>query len=748
MLFARFVCLTALFLLSVPSSFAGSSAATPRFSVGGGTYQTYKSVTISDSTSGASIYYTVTGVAPTTGSTRYTGPITVNRNMTLRAIAAVSGGEKSPIATATYKFVAAAAPSFSVGGGYYQVHKLVAIADSTPGAAIYYTVTGVTPTTRSTRYTGPIEVNKKMVLKAVAALPDGEASAVTSASYNFDAADAPTFSKGTGTYQGWQTVTISDATPGASIFYTITGATPTAYSTEYTEPITVKGNMTLKAVAEVLGGSTGPVASASYKIVPHSTPIRTPNSAGTFFGLSIDHLTTGTAWPDLPIGTIRLWDSETKWGNLNPKRGTYSWQKLDAQINMARANHADIIYTFGGVPPWALPTKIPIKSIVRSHGIVTVTTSLPHGMYHDPTQPATRQSKLAISGVPDTYFDGSFYVTGTPGVYTLTYAQAGADVSSSGGTMSVECGGEFAPDMCAEAPASLSEWDEYVTELANHVGPGAIHYWELWNEANDPIYWRGDPKRLLAMAEDAHRIIRSVDPSAVFLSPSFTGAYENSDECLGSVEYCGTTWFNNWLALGGKNYIDVVAFHGYPNVGIGAEQIQGSVYQILAAMNRNGVGSLPLWDTESSWATNSNLPEQTDRTAWLAKHLLLEESIGVQRTLWYAYDTPSWGTLWSAIGGVNTAGDAYGEMAKWVTGTTLTQPCAQSSTDTTTFTCGYSRSNGYTAQAVWNTAGSKYFEVSSKFVQYRDIYGVVRPVVGGGVEISTAPILLESSSVF
>jgi hypothetical protein len=748
MLSVRSFAIFLLATLSIASAAFAATPATPTFSVPGGTYSAYKTVTLSDATAGVSIYYTVTGVTPTIYSTKYTGPISVNRNMTLKAIAAVSGGSVSAVATATYSFVPAVAPTFGVPGGTYSAYKTVTLSDATSGASIYYTVTGVTPTIYSTKYTGPISVNRNMTLEAIAAVPGGPAGPVSSATYRFVSAVAPTFSKAAGVYQGPQSIAISDATSGTAIYYTVTGVTPTTSSTRYTGPITVSSNMTFKALAAVPGGPAGPASTVSYTIVPHSTPVRTPNSATTFFAMNVDYLTAGTPWPELPIQTIRLWDSGTKWGSLNPTSTSYTWKNLDTQVNMAHANGSELLYTFGGVPPWALPKNVPITSITRSNGVVTVTTSSAHGVYYNAAQPASSQTQVTIAGVANSSFNGTFHLTGTPTADRFTYAQSGADSSSSAGTVSAVCGGTYAPSMCAEAPASLSQWHEYVTQLISHLGAGAIHYWEFWNEANDPLYWQGDPKTLVAMASDAKAIIRAVDPAAVFLSPSITGVYETQAECAGSVQYCGTTWLDNWLGLGGNSTINILSFHGYATIGGNPEPIQGSVYQLEAVAAKHGNGSLPIWDTESSWRTNTTIPSPSAQAGWLARQFLLEQSIGIQRTFWYAYDQPLWGTLWSSTGGLNVAGNAYSQVEKWITGVTVTQPCAQIPASPTTFVCSFTRADGYVAQAVWNTAGSATYTVPSQYVQYRDLTGALHGVVGGSVEISTSPFLLENESVF
>jgi len=79
--------------------------ATPTFSVAAGTYTAAQSVTISDSTAGATIYYTTNGNTPTISSPVYTAgtSIPVNVTTTIKAIAVGAPGyANSPVASATY----------------------------------------------------------------------------------------------------------------------------------------------------------------------------------------------------------------------------------------------------------------------------------------------------------------------------------------------------------------------------------------------------------------------------------------------------------------------------------------------------------------------------------------------------------------------------------------------------------------------------------------------------------------------
>jgi predicted ATP-dependent Lon-type protease len=82
-------------------------------------------VTISDATSGATIYYTTNGTTPTSSSTQYTGAISVSSTETIEAIAVAAGYFQSTLASASYT-ISLPTSGFIVSG--------TAVTLSTPGA--------------------------------------------------------------------------------------------------------------------------------------------------------------------------------------------------------------------------------------------------------------------------------------------------------------------------------------------------------------------------------------------------------------------------------------------------------------------------------------------------------------------------------------------------------------------------------------------------------------------------------------
>jgi sugar lactone lactonase YvrE len=77
-------------------------AAPPVFSLASGSYLGARTVSISDSTAGAVIYYTTDGTTPTTGSAKYSSAIAVSQTETLEAIAVATGHAQSAVSIDTY----------------------------------------------------------------------------------------------------------------------------------------------------------------------------------------------------------------------------------------------------------------------------------------------------------------------------------------------------------------------------------------------------------------------------------------------------------------------------------------------------------------------------------------------------------------------------------------------------------------------------------------------------------------------
>jgi len=289
----------------LPST-ATLSAAIPVFSPPAGNYSAAQRVTISDATAGATIYYTTDGTTPTTSSAVYSGAISVLSTETLKAIAAASGYANSAVATAVYSInipnPAAATPTFSPTPGTYTSAQTVTISDATASATIYYTTNGTTPTASSAAYAGPIPVSATETILAFATASNYTNSAVATAAYTINipipTAATPTFSPPPGSYTSPQSVSISDSTTGAAIYYTTNGTAPTTSSALYTGPITVTATKTIQAIATANGDTNSTVAAAAYTIAPPAPAFTIDGTAVTLTpGASTGNTSTITITP-------------------------------------------------------------------------------------------------------------------------------------------------------------------------------------------------------------------------------------------------------------------------------------------------------------------------------------------------------------------------------------------------------------------------------------------------------------------
>lgn len=79
-----------------------------------------------------------------------------------------------------------------------------------------------------------------------------------------------------------------------------------------------------------------------------------------FFGIHFHRLQLSpgekalrTDWPPLNFGMVRLWDSRTRWADMEPASGAWQFGRLDHYVSEAQTHGAQVLYTLGSTPRWA-----------------------------------------------------------------------------------------------------------------------------------------------------------------------------------------------------------------------------------------------------------------------------------------------------------------------------------------------------------------------------------------------------------
>jgi hypothetical protein len=212
--------------------------ANPDIAPNGGTFASAQTVTLTDSTTSATMYYTLDGTTPTPASTQYTGPITVSRDTTLKAIGTAPGYVQSGVARATFAFSnQTPAVTFSPAAGTYASAQSVTLADTDATAKIYYTTNGTAPTGSSTLYSAAIKVSASETIKAIAIDSAKTNSNVSSAAYVINSGLAINFSGGFSSTTGLQLNGATVASGGA--LELTTNATAQAGSAFWKTPVNV-----------------------------------------------------------------------------------------------------------------------------------------------------------------------------------------------------------------------------------------------------------------------------------------------------------------------------------------------------------------------------------------------------------------------------------------------------------------------------------------------------------------------------
>lgn len=293
-----------------------------------GLYAKGTNVSLTANFSDADIYYTLDGSTPTENSTRYTGLIAINENLTLKAIAMGSEYNPSSLVTRTYQVTSLKATLFSpsknttTSNAYItpsitfneEIKTSIAfdklsVSSESSNIAGKFVVDGTVLTfipEKGELANGTYTIN----------LPQG-AVANANGQPNFEdtykftvqsekltlaaSASAGVIIKGTG-------VAITANFNDAEIYYTLDGKTPTRESSRYTTPIIITDNTKLKAIAVGAKYRNSNVLSVDYVVTDLAstdcTPINGSRLTDMYSKLSIsfnDQIKAGIGFRDITL---------------------------------------------------------------------------------------------------------------------------------------------------------------------------------------------------------------------------------------------------------------------------------------------------------------------------------------------------------------------------------------------------------------------------------------------------------------
>ena len=197
------------------------------------------SFTVTTLTEGVTLYYTTDGTDPTTESNVYTGAVSFTHNCIIKVIAVKAGLIDSDIAQMEVNWFVAEKPTLVFSD------ETLTMTSPTPGARIYYEIGGNEPTAESTLYTAPVKLTDNRIVKAVTIADNYNNSEIAEYQPTTFTCATPVIA-----YDG-HSVSITSATVGATVFYTIDGTEPPLADGETTDgsSILLSGLCTVKAVA-------------------------------------------------------------------------------------------------------------------------------------------------------------------------------------------------------------------------------------------------------------------------------------------------------------------------------------------------------------------------------------------------------------------------------------------------------------------------------------------------------------------
>ena len=169
-------------------------------------------------------------------------------------------------------------------------------------------------------------------------------------------------------------------------------------------------------------------------------------------------------------------------------------------------------------------------------------------------------------------------------------------------------------------PKDMNSWYEFVKKIATRY-KGKITAWEIWNEEDLNYFWKGSVEQYVEITKYAYLALKEVDENNTVVMGGL--ALANA----GEGEY-NPHFLEEFLSLGGGNYVDVYAFHVYGNSFM-------KKYEYMKNTLNKFNESKPLWITEFGASTCSHCYNEIQQAFIIMHDISQFQRFGIEKAMIY-----------------------------------------------------------------------------------------------------------------
>jgi hypothetical protein len=308
-----------------------------------------------------------------------------------------------------------------------------------------------------------------------------------------------------------------------------------------------------------------------------------------------------------------------------------------------------------------------------------------------------------------------------------------------------------APGLYGPGTSSAPDEQAYL-EILRKVATrfrGRITAYQVWNEANIKIFYRGKPDYLAELTLKARDVLDEVDPDAILVGASTTVRRS------GPVK----AWYGKYAAaLAERGWpLDAMAVHLYPLADQGAGTRAAYIRVIRSWLAERGWTG-PVWDTEVNYgdrrdfAPEKVLVPQGRAAAWVARTYIDSLALGIDRVSWYSWNDHILGIdqVDPQSGEILPAGRAYLTVQDWLVGATwlgcsgeLMDPTGEAGAVTT---CDLTSADGQPARILFSHGGATSVAMPEGAAEVCQLDGSCAQPSGKALPVGTAPVLVRLAS--